>query len=219
MKIVFFGTGAVAAELTSYLEDSDWIKKSGYEIKGYTTSDEQGIDNWNKYRFSKPYLGIFDNYQIEKNDYFILALSNGLLKKDIIKSIRMRGGKFANLIHPTAMIAPTAKLGEGNIIYPFAIIGPNAVIGDFNLLTSQTIISHDTIVGNRNFFATSLFCGHDLIGDDNYFGVRVTAIPNVVIGDRNKIQAGMIIDKNIGNDAVLFYRYKEKMLAIPKHNE
>ena len=36
-KIVIFGTGAVAAEITSQLEDSDWGEKIGIQIKGYVT--------------------------------------------------------------------------------------------------------------------------------------------------------------------------------------
>ena len=48
-KIVIFGTGAVAAEITSQLEDSDWGEKIGIQIKGYVTSVKNGIENWHKY--------------------------------------------------------------------------------------------------------------------------------------------------------------------------
>ena len=94
-------------------------------------------------------------------------------------------------------------------------MGPNVKLGDFNLLTSQSIISHDCVVGDYNFFATSLLCGHNIVGDDNYFGIRGTTLPEISIGNRNVIQAGMIVDKNIENDTTIFYRYKEKLLAIP----
>lgn len=40
-------------------------------------------------------------------------------------------------------------------------------------------------------------------------GIRVTTVPDIIIGNRNKIQAGMIVDKNVGDDSTLFYRYKE----------
>ena len=71
------------------------------------------------------------------------------------------------------------------------------------------------VVGDYNFFATSLLCGHNIVGDDNYFGIRGTTLPEISIGNRNVIQAGMIVDKNIENDTTIFYRYKEKLLAIP----
>jgi bifunctional N-acetylglucosamine-1-phosphate-uridyltransferase/glucosamine-1-phosphate-acetyltransferase GlmU-like protein len=61
-----------------------------------------------------------------------------------------------------------------------------------------------------------LLCGHTTVGDDNYMGIRATTVPEISIGDRNKIQAGMILDKNVGDDSTVFYRYKEKLLAIPQ---
>lgn len=214
--IIIFGTGAVAAEITSQLEDSDWGREAGFRIKGYVASDDAGMTHWKEYKYRSPYLGNFFNYQIKKEDYFVLALGNYKVKRQVVEEIRKKGGKFVTLIHPTAIVARTAVIGEGNILDPFTIIGPNVKLGDFNLLTSQSIISHDSIVGDYNFFATSLLCGYNRIGDDNYFGIRATTLPEIAVGNRNIIQAGMIVDKNVVDDATVFYRFKEKIMAVPQ---
>ena len=214
-NIVFFGTGAVAAEYTSYIEDSDWGKDAELVIKGYITTDESGIEGWNNYKLEKPFLGVWKDYVIEENDYFVLAFSNPKAKRFLIQDICARNGKFLNLIHPTAIIARTVKIGIGNLIGPYVMVGPNVILGDFNLLTSQTIISHDSIIGDCNFFSTSIICGHTKVGNDNFWGVKSTTVPNITIGNRNTIQAGMIVDKNTGDDTTIFYRFKEKVLAIP----
>ena len=215
-KIVIFGTGAVAAEITSQLEDSDWGEKAGLSIKGYVASDEAGLTHWKEYKYRNPYLGNFFDYEIEEEDYFVLALGNYRVKRKIVGEIKAKGGKFVTLIHPTAIVAKTAIIGEGNILDPFTMIGPNVRLGDFNLLTSQSIISHDCSVGDYNFFATSLLCGYNHIGDDNYFGIRATTLPEISVGNRNVVQAGMIVDKNVDDDATVFYRYKERVIAVPK---
>ena len=190
-KIVIFGTGAVAAEITSQLEDSDWGEKVGIQI------------------------GHFDDYEIQDDDYFVVAIGdNPKVKREIVTQIKQKNGKFITLIHPTAIVAKTAVIGEGNILDPFTIVGPNVHLGNFNLLTSQTIISHDCNVGDFNFFATSLLCGHTHVGNDNYFGIRATTIPYVAIGDHNIIQAGMVVDKSIGNDTTIFHRFKEKVMVL-----
>lgn len=216
-QIIIFGTGAVAAEITSYLEDSDWGEKAGIKIKGYVTSDKNGLEDWKMYKYKSPYLGSFEEYNLDVDDYFVIAFGNCEAKKKVVKQIYERGGRLITLIHPTAVIAHSAVIGEGNIIAPFVMIGPNVKLGNFNLLTSQSIISHDTQVGDYNFFATSLLCGHTCVGDGNYFGIHATTTPGIVIGNRNIIQAGMVLDKNIGDDTTVFYRYKEKVLAIPKN--
>ncbi len=214
--IIIFGTGAVAAEITSYLEDSDWGEKAGIKIKGYITSDKNGIEDWKGYQYQAPYLGTFDEYRINAGDYFVIAFGNCEAKEKVVTQIRRRGGRFITLIHPTVILARTAKIGEGNIIGPFCMIGPKVKLGDFNLLTSQSIISHDSVVGDYNFFATSLLCGHNHIGDGNYFGIRATTLPEIAIGNRNVIQSGMIVDKNVTDNTTVFYRFKEKIMAVPK---
>ena len=69
-------------------------------------------------------------------------------------------------------------------------------------------------ISSNNFFATSLLCGHTHVGNDNYFGIRATTIPYVAIGDHNIIQAGMVVDKSIGNDTTIFHRFKEKVMVL-----
>lgn len=214
-NIVFFGTGAVAAEYTSYLEDGDWGKAAGLVIKGYITSDATGVEGWKHYKFRKPFLGLWKDYTVCEDDCFVLAFSNPQAKRNLAQEIRMRKGNFLNLIHPTATIASTVNMGIGNLIGPYVMLGPNVTLGDFNLLTSQTIISHDSIVGDCNFFSTAILCGHTKVGDDNFFSIKSTTIPEIAVGNRNTIQAGMVVNKDIGDDTTVFYRFKEKVLAIP----
>ena len=75
-NIVIFGTGAVAAEITSQLEDSSWGEEAGIKIKGYVASDAVGLQHWKEYKYQSPYLGDFLNYEIKAEDYFVLALGN-----------------------------------------------------------------------------------------------------------------------------------------------
>lgn len=218
-NIIIFGTGAVAAEMEMSISTSGWLEAHNARIKGFTASDEAGIVHWKEYKFEQPWLGLFQDYQVEEDDYFILALGNPVAKRKVVDLIRQKGGKFITYIHPGSTVAKTAKIGEGCVIYDQTIIGPNATLGDFNLMTAQSIVSHDCHVGNYNFFSTCLLCGYNNVGDDNYFGVRVTTMSSINIGNRTKIHAGMIVDKDVPDDSTLFYKYKEKILAIPKMEE
>ena len=75
-NIVIFGTGAVAAEITSQLEDSSWGEEAGIKIKGYVASDAVGLQHWKEYKYQSPYLGDFLNYEIKAEDYFVLHCFN-----------------------------------------------------------------------------------------------------------------------------------------------
>lgn len=215
-NIIIVGTGAVAAEITSYLVDTDFAESQNLKIKGYIEYAYNKTKYYEAYGLTLPILGDIDSYKIEDNDYFVIGISDPEFRLKQIEILREKGASFINLIHPSAIIASTAKIGTGNIINPQCIIGPKAVLGDFNLLTSQSMISHDCKVGNNNILSTALLCGHVTVGDNNRFGIRSTVIPHIHIGNKTLIQAGMVVDKNVPDEATIFHRFKEKIIAIPQ---
>lgn len=219
INVVIIGSGAVAAEVCSYIVDINKTASEKISVNGFIDDSYENFKiNVIKYKFSQPYLGTSDSYQFENENKFIFGFANiksriNFLNKHISKQL-----SFITIIHPTALIAETATIGEGNIINPNCVIGPNATIGNNNILTSYSFISHDCNVGNNNFFSTSGLSGNVSVGDNNFFGVRVTVIPDVTIGNNNLIQAGMTIDKNVSDNETVFYRYKEKVSIINNSN-
>ena len=186
------------------------------QLKGYLEYDYNIEKYYNAYHYEMPVLGDIDSYEPQENDYFLIGVAHVGFRQKAIATLKAKGAKFYTLIHPTALIANDAEIGEGCIIAPFCIIGPNAHLGDFNILTSYSTISHDCRLGINNSFSTVIVCGRVKLGSNNTFYIRSTVQPDLTIGDNNTIAAGMIVDSNIGNDTTVFYRFKERVLAIPK---
>lgn len=217
-KIVIIGTGAVAAELTSYIEDNNKYSDSDSQIDllGYIDYEYNVEKYWKKYDLQKPVLGDIDNFDFENDIEVLIGISDIKFRNEIISKLEVKEVTFFQFIHYSSIVPKTIEFGKGNIIYPFCIIGPNTKVGDFNMVTSYSFISHDCVIGNGNFFSTAGVAGRVSIGDYNFFGIRSTVIPHITIGSRNMIQAGMVVDKSIKDDATIFYRYKESIIAIPK---
>ena len=213
-NIVIIGTGALAADMTEYIENTHSDEAEGLLIKGYIDYGYNIEKYWKRYRFAKPVLNDIDNYEIKDDEYYVVGIADIQFRKKMINKVLEKGGKFINIIHPTAILPRNFSIGVGNFIGPNSIIGPNAQIGDFNLLLSYSMISHDCLIGDNNVFASALLSGHVKVGHDNYFGARSTVIPHIGIGNRNTIQAGMTVHNDIADDTVIFYRFKEKILAI-----
>lgn len=218
INVIIIGSGAVAAEVCSYIRDINKTAIEKINVKGFIDDNPENFKiNAVKYKFDEPYLGTSDSCEFNNENKFVFGFANiksrlNFLDKDIAKKI-----SFITIIHPTALVADTAIIGDGNIIYPNCVIGPNATIGNNNIFTSYSFISHDCHVGDNNFFSTSGLSGNVTVGDNNFFGIRVTVIPEVTIGSNNLIQAGMTIDKNVSDDETVFYRYKEKISIINKN--
>lgn len=215
-KIIFIGSGAVTSEVISYLDDIERLSgEKIYEIYGFLNDiEEDFIEESEKYGLEGKYLGtIKDHIYLPEYAYFF-GFTNTEVKASIVSELDLNTLDFPNIAHPSVIIPKTAKLGVGNIIYPHCIIGPNCKIGNFNLITSYSFISHDCTVGNFNFLSTAGIAGRVTIGNGNFFGIRSTIIPKIVIGSNNTIQAGMVIDKNVSDNETVFYRFKEKVSII-----
>lgn len=59
----------------------------------------------------------------------------------------MAGASLAAAVHPTAIVDPAARLGEGVRIGPYAIVGPDVVLGDGVILHPHAIVDGHTTLG------------------------------------------------------------------------
>jgi len=216
MNVILVGSGAVAAELTSYIEDRNNYGGEQTNILGYLESQENIDKYWAKYHLKKPVLGDVHSYQIKEGDKFIVAIADVAFRKKMINILQNKNAQIIGFIHQSVILSESAKIGSGCIIYPYCIIGPNTELGVHNFVTSYSFISHDCKIGDNNFFSTAGLGGKVTVGNDNFFGIRSTVIPNVSIGSENIVQAGMVVDKDIENNSTVFHRFKEKIIAVPK---
>ncbi len=218
IKVIFIGSGAVAAEVCSYIEDLNEINNQQIEIVGFL---DDSYDNYKKnarnYMFSSEYLGKITDWCFSNECHYIFGFANLRARASLINKLDLIVINWLTIIHPTVQISKTAIIEKGTIIYPNCVIGPNVKIGRFNLITSFSFVSHDCILGENNFLSTSGFSGNVRIGNNNFFGIRSTVLPSVMIGSDNTIQAGMTIDKNISDNETIYYRFKEKVSFIKQH--
>jgi len=65
------------------------------------------------------------------------------------------------LIHPSACISSSARLGDGVSVGPFAIIEDDVVIGENSSLSGHVFIGRGTRMGARNRIFTGAAIGHE----------------------------------------------------------
>ncbi len=95
-----------------------------------------------------------------------------------------------NTIHPTAVIHPDAKLGDGNTIGPYCVIDADVEIGNDNNLLSHVILHGGLRMGSGN----EIFPGASLATkpqDLKYKGEKTYCI----IGDNNSIRENVTISR------------------------
>jgi sugar O-acyltransferase (sialic acid O-acetyltransferase NeuD family) len=215
-KIVIIGAGALAAEIAGFMLDAN-LKNNNehYVIEGFLDDNDE---NYVKYSLSAPLLGPIFSYIPKADVKMVLGIADIPIRKRVISYFESLGASFTNFVHPWSIIFDSSKMGCGNVVMPYTLIGPNSVMGDHNLVNSRVVLGHDTRIGNNNtFFPSTGISGSTIIGDNNLFGVNSATLPGISIGSNNKISAGMVIERRLKSDMIVFHRFKERVIAYPQH--
>ena len=87
------------------------------------------------------------------------------------------------MVHPMAVVAPEAVLGEGTRVGPFSVIGPDVTIGRYTIVGSHVVIEGYTHIGNDNLIYQ--FASVGAVPQDKKFHGEPSTLE---IGDRNVIR-------------------------------
>lgn len=109
-------------------------------------------------------------------------------------------------IHPTALIDPTARLGDKVEVGPYAVIEADTELGDGCRIAAHAVIKRYTRMGRDNRVAEFAVIG----GEPQDFKFR-DCLSYVVIGDGNRIGEGVTVHRSnheggatrLGNDNFL----------------
>ncbi|PKD43239.1 acetyltransferase [Rhodohalobacter barkolensis] len=216
-NIIIVGSGGHGAELDDYIR---YGNKSGKDdpikILGYL---DDNPDNYHRYMFSAPLLGSIKGHEIRSDCEYLIGIANLTYRRKIVEEFLGKGAKFITYIHPESFVSESAEIGTGSVISYHCNIGPNAKIGRYSLINARASVSHDCEIGDFNFIGPNVcLSGFTKVGDENMFGINSATIPGLSVGSRNKIAAGMTLDKNVEDDSTVFYKIKERVIAIPKSN-
>lgn len=102
------------------------------------------------------------------------------------------------MIHPTAIIDPSAKLGVNVKVGAFTVIGANVEIGDGCDIRSHVVINGPTTIGSNNTIYQFASVGEEC-QDKKYAGEPT----RLVMGDNNIVREGCTIHRGTVQDVGL----------------
>jgi len=204
-KIIILGIGGNSIDILDTLNDiNDARDERVYECVGFLDDD---ATKWDKEILGARVLGGLDRASHYADCFFVngIASVNSFWKKrDIIARTRMPRERFETIIHPTASVSRTARLGNGVVIFQNATITSNAVIGDHVIVLPNTIISHDVFIGDYTSIAGGVvISGNARVGEACYLGANASIKDGVVIDDGSLIGMGSVVLKNVASNTVV----------------
>lgn len=104
------------------------------------------------------------------------------------------------LIHPNAIVALGAEVGEGSVIMAGAVINPGSKIGRGVIVNTCSSVDHDCYVSDFVHIAVGArLCGNVMVGENSWIGAGAVVINNINICADCMIGAGAVVVKDIKN--------------------
>lgn len=138
-------------------------------------------------------------------DAAVIAVGNGHVRKILFELFRANNIPIMTVIHPSAVVSPSARLGNGCCICAGAVIGPGSTVGDGVIINTNASVDHDCNIGNFVHIAPgATVCGGVKIGQLTFFGAGSTIIQEKEIGEESMIGAGSLVLKSVPPRVIVF---------------
>jgi len=107
---------------------------------------------------------------------------------------RLEGRAAGAVVHPRAIVAPSAHLAGGVFVGPGAIVHARARVEAHAIVNSGAIVEHDCIVGENAHLAPGCaLAGGARIGAGALVGMRACVLPGVAVGEGATVGAGSVV--------------------------
>ena len=109
-----------------------------------------------------------------------------------------RGWELETLVHPSAVVSPSARLGAGTVVMPRAVINAGAVVGRNCIVNSGAIVEHDCRIGDHVHLSPGAILGGGVTLEDAvHMGLGSMALPGTTIGADAVVGAGALVLRGV----------------------
>lgn len=160
MRIAIFGTGGMGRELADICR-ARLVPGVAAADDIIFVSDRPGgpVDG----------IEVLAPGDLRPDDRIVFALGSSAARREV--SQRLSGQPLATVISNTAIVSPTATVGEGGMLCDYTVVNSRAKIGRHFQANVFSQISHDALIGDFVTFAPRVSCnGWVEVGDDVFVG-------------------------------------------------
>ncbi len=188
-KLVLLGTGLFAEELTDLAEEV-----AGVEVVAYS-------ENLDPAKAGSSLLGrpvIWFEEIPSLGDVRAVCAITTTARERYIDAVRELGVEFGRLVHPSAVIARSTRLGDGVVIGAGAVIGARTAIGDHVTINRGALIGHHVDVGSlATIQPGAIIGGASRIGPRAYVALGAHVLDRMTVGEGALVAAGALVTRPV----------------------
>ena len=198
-NLLIYGFGGLGMEVLCYILSGarchgKGCKRYGFNVVGII--DEEGVRLPELREILGNQVSHFRSIEeLDSNNYsFVVAIGNPIARHRCFQSALSAGLKPETIVHPTAIVDPSASIGEGSIFGPFSLVAPCVLTGKNTVVNNYSSLGHDSVLGMSSVLSPyATLNGGARCGANSFLGTRATIIPGKALGDYSKLSAGSVL--------------------------
>lgn len=128
----------------------------------------------------------------------VVAIGDNKTRKKIVESLHLPEKLYLTVIHPTAVVSTSARIGCGTVIMPHTVLNSMAEVGMHGIINSGAVVEHDSNIGNYTHISPNATLTGDVTsGEGVHVGSAATIIPGMHLGSWSVIGAGSTVIEHI----------------------
>ena len=134
-----------------------------------------------------------------------LGIGDNRAREEAAWRVRRHNSRPITAIHPSAVLAKSAKIAEGVVILPTAVLNPDCDIAEGVIINSGAIVEHDVRIGRYAHLSPNCATGGgSQIGAFAHIGMGASVLPLRKVGDRAVVGAGAVVIDDIAESQIVF---------------
>lgn len=160
---------------------------------------------------SCPHLGKIRQLGIIVEDAAVLfcAIGDNKARKRVVEEVSSRfkqhsALRWESFIHPSAIISPSAIIGQGTVVMPLAVVNAGSSIGNHSIINTGAIVEHDCRIGDFcHLSPNATLCGKVEIGNGVHVGAGAIIIQGLTVGTDSVVGAGAVVVCNVPGNVIV----------------
>lgn len=157
-----------------------------------------------------PVSGSFGDAETLQPEYVdaVVAVGDASMRLTLLKQLSHEKFHLPSLIHPTAWVSPSARLGEGCMVFAQAVVNADAHIGRGVIINTGATVDHDCVISDGAHICPGAhLAGEVHIGHASWIGIGASVIQQVHIGSGVMVGAGAAVTGHVPDS--------DKVVGVP----
>jgi sugar O-acyltransferase (sialic acid O-acetyltransferase NeuD family) len=143
-------------------------------------------------------MNVLPRLRQQRVTHAIVAIGDNRTRLRYAGMLRGHGFELANAIHPSAVVAESAKLGRNIVIAAQSAVCVDCQVGDSVIVNTGAIVDHECQIGaGVHICPGARIAGRVQIGEAAFIGLGTNVIQCLAIGEDAIVGAGAVVLKDV----------------------